>query len=76
MLLKNINGYERSNQVQKGKLHGKSYSGSKIRCMQDHAKHTARTDPDHIIFHAGMEKPRLNCKEHRPLRISIKNQVM
>ena len=52
-IIKNINGYELSNQVEKGKIYVESYSGSKIRCMEDHAKPTSRTDPDHIILHVG-----------------------
>ena len=52
-IIKNINGYELSNQVEKGKIYVKSYSGSKIRCREDHTKPTSRTDPDHLILHVG-----------------------
>ena len=52
-IIKNINGYELSNQAKRVKIYVKSYSGSKIRWMEDHAKPTSRTDPDHIILHVG-----------------------
>ena len=39
-IIKNINGNELSNQAEKGKINVKSYSGLKIRCMEDHAKPT------------------------------------
>ena len=39
-IIKNINGYELSNQVEKGKIYVKSYSGSNNTCM-DHAKPTS-----------------------------------
>ena len=38
--LKCISGYELSNQVEKGKIYVKSFSGSKTRCMEDHTKPT------------------------------------
>ena len=53
-IIKNINVYELSNQVEKGKIYVKSYSGSKIGCVEDHAKPTSRKDSDHIILHVGM----------------------
>ena len=46
--IKNINGYKFSYQLEKGKVYVKSYSGSKIRCMEYHAKPTSRADPDNI----------------------------
>ena len=52
-IIKNTNDYELLNQVDKGKIYIKPYSGSKIRCMEDHAKATSGTDPDHIILHVG-----------------------
>ena len=52
-IIKNINGYELSNQVKKGKIYVKSYSGSKIRCMEGHGKPTSRTDPHPIILLVG-----------------------
>lgn len=53
-IIKSINGYELSNLAEKGKIYVKSYPGSKIRCLEDHAKRTSTTDPDHTILHVDM----------------------
>ena len=52
-ILKHVQGYEISKSLENCKTYVKSFSGAKIRDMQDYVKPTLRENPDQIIVHVG-----------------------
>ena len=52
-VLKHVEGYEISKSLENCKTYVKSFSGAKIRDMQDYVKPTIRENPAQIILHVG-----------------------
>ena len=52
-IVKYVQGYEISKSLENCKTYVKSFSGAKIRDMQDCVKPTSRENPDQIIVHVG-----------------------
>ena len=52
-ILKHVNGYEITKKLDNCKVYVKSFSGAKIKCMEDYAQPAIRTNPDHIVIHVG-----------------------
>ena len=54
-MVKHVNGYQISSRMgNKVNVHVRSFSGAKVRCMEDYCKPCVReNDPDHIILHVG-----------------------
>ena len=50
-ILEHVNGYEITKKLNNGKVYVKRFSGAKIKCMEDYAQPTIRTNPDHIVIH-------------------------
>ena len=54
-ILKHVNGYEITKKLDNCKVYVKSFSGAKIKCMEDYAQPTIRTNPDHIVIHVSTD---------------------
>ena len=52
-ILKHVQGYEISKSLENCKTNLKSFSGAKVRVMQDYIKPALRQNPDQIIVHVG-----------------------
>ena len=52
-ILKHMNGYEVTKKLDNCKVHVKSFSGAKMKCMEDYTQPTIRTIPDHIVIDVG-----------------------
>ena len=52
-ILKHVHGHDISKSLENCKTYVKSFSGAKIRDMQDYVKPTSRENPDQIIVHVG-----------------------
>ena len=52
-IVKHIRGYELSQRVENCKVFVKSFSGAKVRCMEDYIQPTLRETPSHVILHVG-----------------------
>ena len=52
-IVKHIRGYELSQRVENCKVFVKSFSGTKVRCMEDYIQPTLRETPSHVILHVG-----------------------
>ena len=50
-ILKHINGYEITKKLDNCKVYVKSFSGGKIKCMEDYAQSTIRTNSDCKVIH-------------------------
>ena len=50
-ILKHANGYEITKKLDNCKVYAKSFSGANIKCMENYAQPTIRTNPDHIVIH-------------------------
>ena len=51
-VIKHVNGHDMSKKLKNCKVYVKSFSGSKVRCINDHMK-PSREKPDHTIMHVG-----------------------
>ena len=54
-MVKHVYGWEFSNQLEKKhKVHVRSFSSAKVKCMKDYIKPCIREEqPDHVILHVG-----------------------
>ena len=52
-IVKHIRGYELSQRLENSKVFVKSFSGAKVRCMEDYIQPTLRETPSHVILHVG-----------------------
>ena len=52
-ILKHVNGYGITKKLDNCKVYVKSFSEAKIKCMEDYAQLTIRTNPDHIVIRVG-----------------------
>ena len=52
-ILKHVNSYEITKKLDNCKVYVKIFSGEKIKCMEDYAQTTIRTNPDHIVIYLG-----------------------
>ena len=52
-ILKYVNDYKITKKLDNCKIYLKSFSGAKIKCMENYVQHTMRTNPDHIVIHVG-----------------------
>ena len=51
--MKHIRGYELSQRMENCKVFIKSFSGAKVRCMEDYIQPTKRETLSHVILHVG-----------------------
>ena len=51
--VKHIGGYELSQRVEHYKVFVNSFSGAKVRCIEDYIQPTLRETPSHVILHVG-----------------------
>ena len=52
-IVKHINGYDISRQIENCRVYVKGFPGAKTECMKDYAQPTRRENPDHILIHVG-----------------------
>ena len=52
-IVKHINVYDISRQIENCRVYVKGFPGAKTECMEDYAQPTARENPDHILIHVG-----------------------
>ena len=52
-ILKHVNGYEITKKLDNCKVYVKRFSGAKIKCLEDYARPTIRTNPDQIVIYDG-----------------------
>ena len=52
-IAKHIRGYELSQRVENCKVFVKSFSGAKVRCMEDYIQPTLRETLSHVILYVG-----------------------
>ena len=52
-IIKHINGYNISRQIENCRVYVKGFPGAKTECMKDYAQPTTRENPDHILIHIG-----------------------
>ena len=52
-IVKHIRGYDLSQRVENYKAFVKSFSGAKVRCMEEYIQPTLRETPSHVILHVG-----------------------
>ena len=52
-ILKQENEFDITKKLDNSKVYMKSFSGAKIKCMEDYVQHTMTTNPDHIVIHVG-----------------------
>ena len=52
-IIKNVNGYDVSDNTEQCRIYIRPSLGAKVRCMEDHIKPVIRDNPDHVIFHIG-----------------------
>ena len=52
-IVKHINGYDISRQIENCRVYVKGFPGAKTECMKDYAQPTTRENPDHILIHVG-----------------------
>ena len=77
-IVKHIRGYELSQRVENCKVFVKSFSGAKVRCMEDYIQPTLRETPSHVILNVGTsdvttkQDPQQNAKGIINLAVKIK----
>ena len=81
-IVKHIRGYELSQRVENCKVFVKSFSGAKVRCMEDYIQPTLRETPSHVILHVGTndvttkQDPQQIAESVINLAVKIKKTVM
>ena len=61
-VLTHVQGYEISKSLKNCKTYVKSFSGAKIRDMQEYVKPTLQENPDQIIIHVGTNLASINVQ--------------
>ena len=52
-IVKHLNGYDISRQIENCRVYVKGFPGAKTECMKDYAQSTTRENPNHILIHVG-----------------------
>ena len=74
-IMKQIRGYELSQRVENWKVFVKSFSGTKVGCMEDYKQPALRETPSHVILHAGTNDVTTK-QDHQQISKSIINLVV
>ena len=74
-IVKHIRSYELSQRVENWKVFIKSFSGTKVRCMEDCKQPALRETPSHIVLHAGTNDVTTK-QDHQQISKSIINLVV
>ena len=71
-----MNNYEITKKLDNCKVHVKNFSGAKIKCMDDYAQPTIRTNPDHIVIHIGTnDLPSKKPRDNVDLALKLKSDT-
>ena len=52
-IVRHINGYDISCQIENCRVYVKGFPGAKTECMKNYAQPTTRKNPDHLLTHIG-----------------------